>query len=74
MATLNLKGQSALAASMHGRFEQLKQAMNQRREVWNKLSPVQQKAWLDSGKDPLMNAAYLLYKFLAEFFSKVGEL
>jgi hypothetical protein len=68
MSDLNLTGQSTLAGQVQTRITQLRNAMELRKEVWDRLPIAKKKAWIKSGKDPLMSLAWKIYKYLRNNF------
>lgn len=70
MSELNLTGQSTLAGQIQTRVTQLRNAMELRKEVWNRLPVSKKKSWITSGKDPIMTLAYNIYVYLKDFFEE----
>ncbi len=68
MATLNLTGQATSAGQIQTRINQLKTAMDLRLEIWNRLPVGKKKAWITSGKDPIMTLAWQVYRYLRDNF------
>ena len=68
MAELNLTGQATSAGQIQTRITQLRNAMEQRKEVWNRLPIAKKKAWITSGKDPIMTLAWQVYRYLRDNF------
>jgi len=68
MADLNLTGQTTLSSTILTRINQIKAAMELRKEVWNRMSVAKKKAWIASGKDPIMTLAWNIYKYLRDNF------
>jgi hypothetical protein len=68
MSDLNLTGQSTLAGQVQTRITQLRNAMDLRKEVWNRLPIAKKKAWITSGKDPLMTLSWKIYRYLRDNF------
>jgi len=74
MADLNLTGQSTLAGQVQTRITQLRASMDQRKVIWDRLPLAKKKAWITSGKDPIMTLAYNTWKYLNDnFFGKVDN-
>jgi len=68
MTTLDLTGQQAAYNLIAPKIQQLKDAMDLRKSIWDKL-PVNKKiAWIQSGKDPIMGLAWTVYKYLRNNF------
>ena len=71
MADLTLTGQSTLAGQVTTRINQLKASMDQRKVIWDRLTLSKKKAWITSGKDPIMTLAWNTYRYLRDnFFSE----
>ena len=68
MADLNLTGQTTLASAIQTRITQLRNAMEQRKEIWDRLPDAKKKAWITSGKDPIMTLAWKIYRYLRDNF------
>jgi hypothetical protein len=72
MADLNLTGQATSAGQIQTRITQLRNAMELRKEVWNRLPIAKKKAWITSGKDPIMTLAWQIYRYLRDNFFTEG--
>lgn len=70
MAELNLTGQSTSASQIQTRINQLKTAMELRKEIWQRLTLEKKRAWVTSGKDPIMTLAWNVYRYLRDNFFK----
>lgn len=71
MADLNLTGQATSAGQIQTRVTQLRNALEQRKPIWDHLTDAQKKAWIASGKDPILSLAWDVYKYLRNnFFQK----
>jgi hypothetical protein len=68
MADLNLTGQETLSGPIRTRVAQLKTAMDARLTIWQRLPDAKKKAWIVSGKDPIMTLAWDIYKYLKNNF------
>ena len=68
MTSLNLPGQQAAYNLMAPKIQQLKDAMDLRKGVWDKLPNDKKIAWVQSGKDPIMGLAWSVYKYLRNNF------
>ena len=68
MADLNLTGQAVSAGQIQTRITQLRSAMDLRKEVWNRLPVAKKKAWITSGRDPIMTLAWQVYRYLRDNF------
>jgi len=68
MAILNLSNQQAAVDSIEPYIIGLKNRMDQRRQMWDKLPFKKKKRWVLSDKDPIMSLAWSIYKYLDEFF------
>jgi len=53
----------------------LKEHLDQRKEVWNRIPPEKCKAWIVSDKDDVMSLAWNVFKYLdSNFFARKEEL
>lgn len=68
MSDLNLTGQATLAGQVQTRIVQLRNAMDLRKKIWDRLPLQKKKAWITSGKDPLMTLAWNIYRYLRDNF------
>lgn len=68
MAILNLIGQQAAYNLIAPKIQQLKDAMDLRKSIWNKLTVVKKIKWIRSDKDPLIWLAWSVYKYLRNNF------
>jgi hypothetical protein len=68
MAELKLTSQSTIAGQVQTRVNQLKTEMDKRKAVWNRISVEKKKAWITSGKDPIMTLAWQIYRYLRDNF------
>lgn len=68
MSDLNLTGQSTLAGQVQTRITQFRNAMELRKEIWGRLPLAKKKAWITSGKDPIMTLAWNTYRYLRNNF------
>jgi len=68
MADLNLTGQATLSGQIQTRITQMQTSMNQRKAIWDRLSDDKKRAWIKSGKDPLMTLAWNIFKYLKNNF------
>ena len=68
MADLNLTGQATSAGQIQTRITQLRNAMELRKEVWSRMSVAKKKAWITSGKDPIMTLAWQVYRYMRDNF------
>lgn len=68
MAELNLTGQATSAEQIQTRVTQLRNAMELRKEIWNRMPIEKKKAWIASGKDPIMTLAWQVYRYLRDNF------
>lgn len=72
MTTLNLSNQAVAATAIKNRTDDLKALMDARLAVWKKLPDAKKKAWITSGKDPVMTLAWGSYKYLRDNFFGQG--
>lgn len=68
MAILNLSGQGQAKKLIEPKIQQLKEAMDLRKSIWNKLPASKKIAWIQSDKDPIMGLAWVIYKYLRNNF------
>ncbi len=68
MATLNLSNQESIKNNIAPKLLTLKEKMDKRKDLWNKLPIENKKKWITSGKDPIMNIAWDVYKYLHNNF------
>ena len=68
MTILDLSGQQAAYNLIAPRIQQLKNTMDLRKAVWNKLPKAKKIAWIQSDKDPIMGLAWSIYKYLRNNF------
>jgi conjugal transfer/entry exclusion protein len=70
MAILNLINQQAATTQIQPYINTLKNRLDNRKAVWDKLSVEKRRQWILSDKDPIMTLAYSIYKYLHKnFFS-----
>lgn len=68
MSQLNLTGQQDVHNLIAPKIQELKNVMDARKNIWNKLPIEKKKKWVISGKDPIMNIAWNVYKYLRNNF------
>lgn len=68
MADLNLNNQQQERDQIAPKIQQLKDRLNDRKAVWDKLSDEKKKLWIQSGKDPVMTLAWQVYRYLRDNF------
>ena len=68
MTTLNLTGQSIEYSDVAPKLLKLKNLLDQRKDIWNKLPLSKKKMWVTSNKDPIMSIAWDVYKYLRNNF------
>lgn len=68
MAILNLSGQQAAYNLIAPKIQNLKDAMDLRKPIWDKLPAAKKIAWIKSDKDPIMGLAWTVYKYLRNNF------
>ncbi len=68
MADLNLTGQQAQTNQIAPKIQTLKDRMNERKAIWDKLPDDKKKLWITSGDDPIMTLAWQSYRFLRDNF------
>ena len=65
---LNLTNQENIEKQISPKLLQMKTELDKRKGVWVKLNTVSKKKWILSGKDPIMNIAWSIYKYLRNNF------
>ncbi len=68
MANINLAGQKAIQEALLPQLYQAQAEIEKRLPAWQKLPDERKKQWIDSGKDPVMESAFLTYKYLHGVF------
>ena len=68
MSKLDLSNQETTKNNIAPKLLQLKQQMDARKDIWNKLPIEKKKKWITSEKDPVMNIAWDVYKYLRNNF------
>lgn len=68
MAQINLTGQSVLANQIGARIQDLRDTMDLRAEIWQRIDRDKKIAWIRSGKDPIMSLAWTIFKYLYNNF------
>ncbi len=71
MATLDLTGQAAARNLIAPKLLQLKQLMDQRKLIWDKIRPHRRLQWVQSDKDAIMAVAVDVYRYLYNFYDGV---
>ena len=74
MTELNLSGQSVERAGIAPKLLKLKNLMDQRKPIWNKVSTEKKRLWVKSEKDPIMDIAWDVYKYLRNNFFGESEI
>ena len=72
MAILNLSGQDIEKEAIVPKIDKLKSLIEQRREVWNKLSNTKKEKWIKSELDPIMTVAWPLHQYLKKYFFELN--
>ncbi len=70
MADLTLTGQTTSSGQIQTRINTLKTLLDQRKPFWQRMSNEKKKAWVKSGKDPVMSLAWDVFKYLNNNFFK----
>lgn len=71
---MNLTNQSNYASQIQSKIQTLKEQMDLRLPIWNRLSYEKKKTWILNGNDPLMTLAWNIYKYLRDnFFGEVDD-
>lgn len=73
MGLLDLIGQLDLKNGIALKIQQLKDAMELRRPIWERASYEKKKLWITSDKDPVMSLAWTIYKYLRKFFKEADD-
>ena len=68
MADLVLTGQATSTGQIQTRITQLRNSMDLRKEIWDRLPVEKKKKWITSGKDPIMTLAWQVYRYLRDNF------
>ncbi len=68
MPNLNLTGQTTAGTAIQTRIVQLKNLLDQRKPFWDRMPNEKKKAWVKSEKDPVMNLAWDVFKYLNNNF------
>ena len=68
MADLVLTGQAIERDDVQPKLIKLKNLMDQRKVIWQKIKPAKRKAWVLSGDDPIMDVAWDVYNYLESNF------
>jgi len=73
MANLNLTGQTTAGTAIQTRIVQLKTLLDQRKPFWDRMPIEKKRMWIKSGKDPVMNLAWDVFKYLNNNFFREEE-
>jgi len=79
VADLNLTGQQAVYDAVAPKMLQLKEEMDKRRAIWDKLPDEKKKLWIqkamdDPTKDAVMKIAWQMYRYLRDnFFERTDD-
>ncbi len=73
MADLNLSNQQAERDQITPFIQQLKNRLNDRKVIWDKLPDDKKKKWITSDKDPVMTLAWQAYRFLRDNFFEEAD-
>lgn len=73
MAILELTGQSLERDDIAPKLLKLKNLMNQRKIIWDKLPIEKKKAWVASGQDPIMQLAWDVFNYIRGNFFYEGD-
>ena len=68
MADLDLTGQATESSTINPKLLRIKQLLDQRKTIWLRIPYAKRKAWVTSDKDPIMSAAWDIYKYLNNNF------
>ncbi len=71
MADLVLTGQGIERADIAPKLLKMKNLLDQRKVIWQKIPPEKRKVWVTSEKDPIMDIAWDIWTYLrANFFGE----
>jgi len=70
---LNLTDQETEKAAIAPKLLKLKQLLDERKLIWDKLPDEKRKKWIQSGKDPVLDIAWDMYKYLHKNFFKGAD-
>jgi len=68
MANLNLSGQQQRRNQIAPYIQQLRDRLDERKPIWDKLPDAKKKLWITSNKDPVMTLAWQAYRYLRDNF------
>ena len=68
MAEFRLINQQAYANNIAPKVQALKNQLDDRIDVWQRVSTEKKKQWVTSGEDPIMTLAWNMYKYLRDNF------
>ena len=68
VSTLKMANQKIYRDQIAPKMQQLKDQLNDRKELWDKLSPEKKRKWATSDKDQIMSLAWDAYKYLHDNF------
>ena len=71
MADLVLTGQATSAGQIQTRITQLRNSMDLRKEIWDRLPLEKKRAWIP--KDPVLALAWDEYVFLHKYFRGLDD-
>lgn len=73
MPQLNLSGQETECIGLRPKVVKLKQLLDARKEVWDRIPTAKKKLWITSGKDPVMTLAWDVYRYLRDNFFEEAD-
>jgi hypothetical protein len=73
MTIINLAGQQTLATNLTPAFNAWKNALIDRKPVWNKISPQKRLAWINSNKDPIMDLVMDNFSWISTLVDEIRE-
>ena len=68
MTEIRLINQQAYADNIAPKVQALKNKLDARKDVWQRVSIEKKKQWVASSKDPIMTLAWNMYKYLRDNF------
>jgi len=68
MTEIRLINQQAYTNNIAPKINILKNQLDDRKDVWARVSLEKKKQWVTSGKDPIMTLAWQMYNYLRDNF------
>jgi len=70
---INLTGQQTEYSTIAPKLLRIKQLMDQRKVIWDRLSDEKKKLWITSNKDPIMSAFAQMIQYACNNFIEIVE-